>query len=62
MIDEWIICVDKSRKLYVFVGAGMNDYRGFISKDEIIGGSGRQAYMLTPTTSLKYKKLKSPSG
>ncbi|MBQ8923229.1 MAG: type II secretion system protein [Lachnospiraceae bacterium] len=61
-LDEWIICADKSQNIYIFVGAGMNDNRYFISKNGVNDmGNGRQCYMIWPEVDPAYERLDTPN-
>ncbi|MBQ9279158.1 MAG: type II secretion system protein [Lachnospiraceae bacterium] len=62
VIDEWIICADKHQNIYIFVGAGMNDNRYFMSKDgKNDSGNGRQCYMIWPEVDPRYDALGTPN-
>ena len=60
-LDEWIVCIDSDCSIYVFVGAGMNQNRYFMSQDgHNDGGKGRQCYMLYPEVDPAYDDLSKP--
>ncbi len=62
VLDEWIICADKNQNIYIFVGAGMNDNRYFMSKDGVNDmGKGRQCYMIWPEVDPRYDALGTPN-
>ncbi len=59
-LDTWIICTDQNGAIYVFVGAGQNTGRWYLTKDKKTTGTNRQCYMLWPEVDKAYEDLKSP--
>ncbi len=60
-MDQWIICVDKDCKLYVFVGGGFNSHDQWIQDDghKVYNNHGR-VYMLWPEVDPDYMALNTP--
>ncbi len=62
-LDQWVICTDKDRNLYIFVCGRLNDQNWYIKEDRTIKGQGGTwvyAYMLWPEVDPKYNALNLP--
>ena len=56
--EEWIVCVDKDGKFYVFVGSNENKEKFALGDNKKENyGSGRQCYMLYPEVDDAYNNL-----
>ena len=60
-LDQWVICMDKSNKISVWVGGGISDNDAWIMSDGTVNNnSQKQFYKLWPTVDAKYNLLTNP--
>lgn len=65
-LDQWVICCDANRNLYVFLTSGLNGYQYFIRNDRKLdtnGNNGKRdyCYMIWPEVDPVYNTLTNPN-